>query len=225
MKISIRNLCEDFVLIARITLFSLVFIRSRNAKKFVRWLVSGFDSPSPQNVKEAVFERFGTFPVWIETGTYIGTSTRFFAKKSIMVFSIEPSAYYFGVSKRRLRRYSNISLTHGESEKNLSSIIQKALLLSPSGINFWLDGHFSSGKTYQGVFDTPIIHEISEIAKIPKNLGVTVLIDDSRCFGSLDPQYKSYPKLEALVSWAVENGFWWTIQHDIFIAKRESQSI
>lgn len=87
-------------------------------------------------------------------------------------------------------------------------------------ISFWLDGHYSARETYKGKQDTPITDELNEIGKNLQNLKkVVIMIDDIRCFDPSLEGFEDYPTRSYLVNWADSNNFWWTIEHDIFIAK------
>lgn len=91
---------------------------------------------------------------------------------------------------------------------------------------FWLDGHYSAGDTYSGERDTPILLELDAIGGALDRLGeVLVFVDDVRLFATQHHEIESetrdgYPKLSQLVNWADFNNLQWTIEHDIFIARR-----
>ena len=59
---------------------------------------------------------------WIETGTYIGTTTA--AKRFPYVHTIEPSEDCLKISKSNLTRFKNIVYHLGTSDKNLTKIFQ-----------------------------------------------------------------------------------------------------
>jgi len=105
----------------------------------------------------------------------------------------------------------------GTSEEQLPQ-----LLPTLSGdVNFWLDGHYSAGMTYQGSVDTPIVAELACIeGQMPRFRNIVVLIDDVRCFDPTAPEFAQYPSLDLLVDWARRNRFHWHIEHDIFVARK-----
>jgi hypothetical protein len=87
-------------------------------------------------------------------------------------------------------------------------------------VNFWLDGHYSAGVTFQGDSDTPITQELATIATcLPGFRRVSVLVDDLRCFDPTLPDLADYPSRSFLVDWANGLGLAWHIEHDIFIAR------
>lgn len=204
-------------------------IRERilNYQRLVRWLMYGWPVPAPQIVKRAVLARHGLpNATWIETGTFRGETSEFLATSSDInarnVISIEPSPEYFRRSRYRLRRLQNVQLINATSEKAFAS-----LLTAVNGpVNFWLDGHYSAGDTYSGQRDTPILLELDAIGEALDRLGeVLVFVDDVRLFATQHHEIRSetrdgYPKLSQLVNWADFNNLEWTIEHDIFIARR-----
>lgn len=191
------------------------FIKSRIFGLF-EWKQRGFEAPAPQAVKLKVLLRNATpNATWVETGTYLGETTRVLARSAAKVFSVEPEPKLFSRATKKFAGTPNVTILHGTSEAVLPS-----LLPSLSGaVNFWLDGHYSAGITFEGVIHTPVIEELANIERYMTKLGrVCVLVDDVRCFNPSLPEYASYPSLDALVDWARRNGLKWHIEHDIFVA-------
>ena len=189
-----------------------------NIRSFFIWVLNQFESPSPQFVKQRVLVRNGIMNgTWIETGTFLGSTTRILAKKGNKVISIEPQKDLFEYNSRKFKRKSNITMVHGTSEDELPR-----LLPSVSGsINFWLDGHYSDGITFRGESETPIKLELKAIEDLlGKSIKIAIFVDDIRCFNPDNPMFAGYPPLDFLVDWAKSNGFKWAIEQDIFIAKR-----
>lgn len=186
-------------------------IREANA-----WRKRGYLDFAPQFIKQRVFLKYGlaTAP-WVETGTYLGTTTRFLERHFPKVITIEPSETLANRAKHIFRN-SRVEVLNDVSE----SAFPKLLPQLSGGINFWLDGHYSAGVTFKGEKDCPVI---DELASIGNNLSrfekVNILIDDVRCFLGDDPMYSDYPSLEYLVEWARNNGFKWRIEQDIFIMR------
>ena len=115
------------------------------ALSWPRWMNGGFNVPVPRRIKWHVLSRYSkTGGTWIESGTYLGDTTKFLAKQADNVISIEPSEYLVKRARVRLKKFKNVRIVHGLSEQNLSS-----LLTDVSGpIYFWLDGHASGGFTH-----------------------------------------------------------------------------
>lgn len=180
----------------------------------ILWVKSGFASPSPFFVKKKIFMRHGIKRApWVETGTYLGDTSSFLSNYfNAEVFTLEPADNFYELAKKRFAHNQKIHVIHGSSETKLESVLKKL----DGQVNFWLDGHFSSGATYQGDFDTPISKELELITKYQSSFNkITIFIDDIRVFGTL----KDYPSLSYLAAWADKNNFAWSIEHDVFIAK------
>jgi hypothetical protein len=191
--------------------------KRRLTPSYLKWRNNGFVSPSPQFIKTQVLKRNGiNFGTWIETGTYLGDTTKFLAKNfpNSKIISLEPQILIFNFAKFRLRKRNNVLLVNGSSEEKFEGILSK--IAGP--VNFWLDGHFSGDITFQGDSISPIIQELDLIEKYRNNIGeLAVFIDDIRDF---DADLNSgYPSRDVLVTWANRNNLKWNIEQDIFIAK------
>lgn len=182
------------------------------------WPLRGYDTPAPQRVKIEVLQRYGLLgATWIETGTFLGTTTRVLARWADAVYTIEPSAELAALARRRLARLRNVTVIEGLSEDVLPGLLGEVR----GTACFWLDGHASGGPTFQGPQSTPIRQELATIAS---HLGqfdrAVVLVDDFRGFGAAAGQDGEYPSRSSLVEWADRNGMSWTVEHDIFAAWR-----
>jgi hypothetical protein len=173
--------------------------------------------PAPQRVKWAVLERYGAgCDVWVETGTFVGDTTRFLADRSARVISIEPSPDLARAAAARFADDPHVTILEGLSETELPKVLGT---LQGGSISFWLDGHFSEGITHQGPTDTPIREELAAVAEhVDSFARVVVLVDDVRCFDPSDPSFSHYPDRSWLVSWADQHHLNWNIEHDIFVA-------
>lgn len=183
------------------------------------WEERDFLNHSPQFIKEKVFLHHGVQGApWVETGTFMGTTTAFLLEHYPKVYSIEPEPKLYEDVVRRFSG-SPVELFNDISERVFPELLPKL----GGSINFWLDGHYSAGVTFKGPKDCPVEEEL---AAISENLDhfekVSILIDDVRCFlGELE-EYKDYPTLDYIVDWARRYGFNWRIEHDIFIMKKNS---
>jgi hypothetical protein len=182
-----------------------------------RWAKQKWASPAPNFVKWAVFMRYAQpNSIWVETGTYKGDTTNYLRTIGSTVYTIEPSEILFNNAVQRFKKYQNVSVLNEISE----TAFPKLLPTLSGSINFWLDGHYSSGITHLGPNETPIEQELLEIEKNIKNFSkISIFIDDVRCFSPHLIEFKNYPKLKYLVDWAEKNSLIWTIEHDIFIMK------
>lgn len=181
-----------------------------------QWREYGYLENSPQLVKEEVFIKYGIRDSqWVETGTYLGTTTQFLSDRFPFVHSIEPGLNLF---KQAIERFKgrNVKLYNDVSE----NVFPELLPTLSGDINFWLDGHYSAGVTFKGDKDCPVVDELNAISENLSLLSnVTILIDDVRCFLPTSDDYNDYPSLDYLVDWAREHRFNWLIAHDIFVMK------
>ena len=154
--------------------------------------------------------------IWIETGTYLGSTTKLLSTHYQHVHTIEPSGKCLKMAQERIGIRENITYYNGTSEEYFDKICRDIA----GDICFWLDGHFSAWITFKGDQDTPIKNELHSIQKYLQNYSsVVVFIDDIRC-SHLDPE--NYPSLDYYVDWAKLNNLNWTIELDCFIAKTKS---
>jgi hypothetical protein len=151
---------------------------------------------------------------WIETGTFMGYTTRGLSKVSKAISSLEPSKLYFERSSKSLSDLKNVTLVNAASEDGLLAMIDN----HPKGshINFWLDGHYSAGDTFLGDNHCPIEEELKTIGSRLSVFDMTIFIDDFRLFGLEE----GYPTKDLLVDWARDHGFTWSVEKDIFILSK-----
>lgn len=173
-----------------------------------------------------MLKRWGGGEVWIESGTYSGSTTRLLSQFSKRIISIEPSDELYAAAKRRMARYRNIELIQGTSESRLDSVIASLVDDGARDLSFWLDGHYSGGITFRGDNDTPIRQELNTISRYISSLDfITVCVDDVRIFNPSAMGFRNYPSLTYLVNWSDSHHLFWTIEHDIFVATNRPDSI
>ena len=187
----------------------------------VQWSNSNFRVPTPQFIKNSVFSRHtDDSTVWIETGTYKGTSTKFFSKYSKFVHTIEPDYNLWSSAKNELNNkgYKNIAFYNGTSEEMLDKVLND---IEGQKLSIWLDGHWSGGNTFLGENPSPVLEELKIIEKYLKKFKKTsILIDDIRDFKNyeLEPD-NDYPEKKFLIEYALKNNLYWEIIYDILIFK------
>ncbi len=117
------------------------------------------------------------YPVFVETGTYLGHTI--FAMESLFkelhTIEIQPDLH-----ARAQNRYSGdkIHFHLGDSAYRLPRIVKR--LHDPT--IFFLDGHWSSGVTGRGDKDCPLYEELDHIVGYFRHRCI-VIIDDARLFG------------------------------------------
>lgn len=181
---------------------------------FRAWMHSGFTSKAPSFVKRAVLSRY-EIPgaTWVETGTFLGATTQWFASRSPRVHTIEPESELYRIARKKFA-HTNVRTYHGTSEEMLPVVLRRC----DADVNFWLDGHYSGGLTYQADFDCPVETELNLIGESLARLGnVVIFVDDVRCFTNFERPSQSYPPLSNLIDWANNHGFDWIIESDILV--------
>ena len=182
-----------------------------------KWRKRAYSTPVPAIIKRSCLLRNGiSGATWVETGTFKGGTTEVLARLGGNVHSIEPSPKFYRRAVKKFRATPNVTLHHGTSET-----VFPELLASLSGsINFWLDGHYSAGETFQAESDTPILLELETIKRNFGNFEtMSVMVDDVRAFDPTLPGCADYPPKRFLVDWAENLGLNWHIEHDIFVAR------
>jgi len=176
------------------------------------WRKSNYSPPSPYKIKKSILlsNSLRDAP-WIETGTYLGETTKFLARFYPYVITFEPSKSHYFYAMNRFKKTENITVINSTSENGLNKCVSKL-----SGeINFYLDGHSSGDSTFEGNSRTPIRYELEIIEKnLIKFSKLFVAIDDFRVFGSSD---NIYPSNYYLVNFCKKNKLKWKVEQDIFM--------
>ena len=182
------------------------------------WKRRDFLENSPQIVKQKVFHKYGIKDaVWVETGTYLGSTTSYLSGLFPHVYTVEPEPKLYAAACKRFKG-KNVTLFNDVSENIFPSLLPKL----SGNVNFWLDGHYSAGITFKGKKDCPVEDELIAIEKNIDNFDhITILIDDVRCFLPNNSSYTDYPSIDYLVDWARRMNFHWRIEHDIFIMQKK----
>lgn len=155
----------------------------------------------------------------IETGTYLGDSSRHFASCGYPVHTVEVSPELSRTIFPALRSIG-IKCYQGDSGVLLAGILEDLRNAGETAVNFWLDGHWSKGPTSKAeAYETPIVPELQTIgSRRSAFTKLVVAVDDVRCFGN-DP---GYPSKKHLVDWAVSNNLEFYFLADIFVASTET---
>jgi hypothetical protein len=116
----------------------------------------------------------------IETGTYLGETTGFFATRARRVISIEIEPALHARATRLFAETPHVDILLGDGMEIVPRLVGE--LDGPCLI--WLDGHASGGITGRGDLEEPaveILHRIREQSPPP---GMTIVVDDLRLFGA-----------------------------------------
>lgn len=118
------------------------------------------------------------FPVFVETGTYQGETSRAVAPLFFEVYTIEVDLDLY---EKALSSFTNTNVTVLKGD---SVIVLKTLLPAiEKNTIFWLDGHYSGYGTGKGEQEFPLLKECTIIDNEFKGQEALILIDDIRLFG------------------------------------------
>ena len=148
-------------------LFIKILESNQKHRGMSKWKRRNYSDNTPQFVKELIFMKYAIDGAdWVETGTYKGTTTNFLSNRFPHVYTIEPEQKLYNTACKRFNG-RNVTLFNDVSEKVLPVLLTKL----NGDINFWLDGHYSAGKTFKGEKDCPIEDELNAIEKSLENFG------------------------------------------------------
>ncbi len=134
---------------------------------------------------------------FVETGTNLGDTLGYFARKGIWCTSIELSKDLYQAACTVFKARRNVRLVQGDSSQRLPELLEEI----DKPVLFWLDGHYSSGLTASAKIHTPISAELKAILDHPIKQHV-ILIDDARYFDGAN----DYPHLDDLLRVIREDG-------------------
>lgn len=189
--------------------FNIIFV-------LLNWHKNNYSIPNPQFVKEQVFKKYNLQnSIWIETGTFRGTSTIFLSKIADKVFTLEPVLEFYEDVTTRLKNLKNVTFINKSSEEGFEEVIKT--IPNNTNVCFWLDGHYSEGNTFLGEKHSPVEYELKIIKNHLNRLkNVRILVDDFRLFQNYNVK-NIYPNKFFLVEWAKENKMNFEVEFDIFI--------
>lgn len=167
------------------------FYDSRQLKK---WKSTGRPVPPPHAAKQENILNLAKehkLDILVETGTFQGDMIYAMKDGFRQLYTIELSEDFYNEARKRFARYPHIHCIQGDSALRLPELLKE---LSAPAL-FWLDGHYSSGRTAKTVEETPIVEEIKHLHQYGIE-GNVIIIDDARNFEN-DP---SYPKLGEFTS-------------------------
>ena len=179
---------------------------------YIKWRSINYRPPSPYSIKKKILQN-NAFPnvAWIETGTYLGETTKFLSKNYSSVITIEPSAPHFNYVSKRFRKISNVKVINATSENSFSELLRN----SKDELNIYLDGHYSGDGTFGESKVTPVKEELDSIEKsLDRFKKLFVAIDDFRVFTNSD---SAYPSRYYLIDFCKRNNLIWNVEQDIFM--------
>ena len=117
------------------------------------------------------------YPVFIETGTYMGETIFKVEKFFKQLHTIEIKPEFYNNAKNRYQG-NKITFHLGDSSIKLIDICKTL----NNNVIFFLDGHWSAGNTGRGNKDCPLYEELEAINNNLNNKAI-IIIDDCRLFG------------------------------------------
>jgi hypothetical protein len=172
----------------------------RNTPGILRWLKSGCSGLAPNPIKLIVISwylRRYSINYFIETGTYLGETLSYVAKKGLLCSSIELSKDLYEAACKQFKDFTNVTLIEGDSGLRIPELLEEV----NAPVLFWLDGHYSHGITAKADEDTPISRELRAILNHHIKNHV-ILIDDARYFDGTN----GYPHIDELLRLVKEDG-------------------
>jgi len=125
--------------------------------------------------------RLNRSTVFVETGTYLGGTTRWAATQFDRVHTIEQAEQLYQQHSPGLAAMPNVTTHLGDSRTILPSIVAG---LEDCRATFWLDGHYSGGETAGEHDECPLLDELISLGDRRTDI---ILIDDARLFLTAPP--------------------------------------
>lgn len=123
-------------------------------------------------------KNYQDFDYFIESGTYLGETTKIASLLFKKVITVEVFERLFREAKAKFEN-TNVECYIGETHKLLESILSNI----KGNTFFWLDGHNSGPGTGYGDLDFPLLLECKMIDEFIESKESIVMIDDIRMFG------------------------------------------
>lgn len=117
--------------------------------------------------------------IFVETGTYEGETVDNIRNHFKKVYTIELDPRLAQQATQKYASDPHVRVIFGDSGNELPKLCKNI----DQTTFFWLDGHFSGGKTAKGLKDCPVLEECQAIAENCKEACI-VTIDDTRLFGT-----------------------------------------
>jgi hypothetical protein len=198
-------------------------------REIIVWHRQNYRGRSPTFIKRSLLIK-NSLPnsIWIETGTYLGQTSKFLSKNSFQVYTIEPEKNLFKSVKKYLNKYKNIITINNTSELALEKLLSKKI---KKNVNFFLDAHNVSNnntKTYKGSVSNPILNELQIIKKKINNLKNFIIFIDDVNWHKIDyvgTHKNTTSKLDQIINWCRKNNLCWEIDHNVMICKKNTNRV
>lgn len=163
-----------------------------------QWEDAGRPIPIPHVAKQKVVAEYKDvfkYNVFIETGTYTGAMVKAMLGRFERIYSIELGVRYYLAAVKMFIGHKHVRLFQGDSGRLLPRVLKA--VKEPA--IFWLDAHYSGGRTARGDLQCPIIGELDAIFDHGEYNHV-LLIDDARSFNGTN----DFPTLSELSAYILQ---------------------
>ena len=187
----------------------------RDLYRLARFDVFNPHSYSKFRTLRSVQQRTGATQL-IETGTYLGVTTRRCAPHFAKVFTIELDHELATQAREQLRPLANVTLIEGDADREMRTLFEDAAVRD---VLVFLDGHYSGAGTAVGDAPEPAVDVLEFLAQHESRLRA-VVVDDFREFGTAPGWPKKWQLVRAAEELFVPKGFRLTIQLDQLLLER-----
>lgn len=147
------------------------------------WRLARFDVRNPHSYSKtrqirSLAKRTGA-KMFIETGTFLGNTTRRCAGAFEKIITIELDDALFAKAQAFLRPFRHIECVKGDASKVLPTVLARD---DVNDALVFLDGHFSGHTTAHGDVAEPACEEIETLGRY-KDKVTAIIVDDFRWFG------------------------------------------
>ena len=154
-----------------------------NSPKYISSKDTGFNG---QQFRKRIFKDLldsFQFDAIVETGTYTGNTTGYLSEVSnLPVYTCELNKWFYSIAQMRLKDFSNIHFTLGDSRVFLEKLAQSEL--TDKNVFIYLDAHWYN--------DLPLHYELKIISEHWKNF--VIMIDDFQVPDDSGYGYDHYSK-------------------------------
>lgn len=159
----------------------------------------------------------GSYVGLVETGTYLGATSRWAAKLFAQVHTVEASPELFARAQKALAKTPSVVQHLGRSP----TVLRKMVPTLQGPWLFWLDAHWSGGLTFGQDQECPLLEELEIVVSSGAH---GVLVDDARLF--LRPlgaphDWRQWPSIDEICATIRDHGsgrFSVTIVDDVLFA-------
>jgi hypothetical protein len=134
-----------------------------------------------QRVRQAVYAEIISripFEAIVETGTFRGTTTDYFSKSGLPVFSVEIHPRWFAYASLRFRNHNQVRVFEGNSPDFLTDLTRSSWC-PRARVLFYLDAHVQDSTRF---YQAPLVEELEIILSNWQQS--VVMIDDFQVPGS-----------------------------------------